>query len=294
MTKNKKSQKKLGRPLKLSLKLQEEIVELIKAGNFIETACVIVGISKSTFYDWIKRGRQPGHNNKYNRFFAAVEKAKAWAEARDVAIIAMHAETHWQAAAWKLERKYSVKWGQKRKILATPSVIDSNHSGTDSIEFSIESVKVRKYNEISMPTKLTPELHERIVNLIKAGNYDETAIAVVGVSTNTFYEFMKKGKEPGRNKHTRFFTAVEKAKAWSEARDVSIITKNTEKDWRVAAWKLERKHPKRWSRQRKEFKPPGKLDSNVSSTEHIELLRECAKEVLEERAKLKNEGELKP
>jgi transposase len=68
MTKNNKnkngSNKKPGRPSKLTPELQAEIILLLKAGNFVETACNNVGINKSTFYDWIKKGEKSNHPHK--------------------------------------------------------------------------------------------------------------------------------------------------------------------------------------------------------------------------------------
>ena len=112
--KKSKSRKKQGRPSKLTPELQAEIILLIKTGNFVETVCTTVGINKSTFYDWIKKGEQSNHpRNRYNIFQESVKKAMAWSEARDVAIITQHSEENWRAAAWKLSRKYPKKWGKK-------------------------------------------------------------------------------------------------------------------------------------------------------------------------------------
>lgn len=118
-----------GRPTKLTPELQAEIVKIIKTGNYIETACAFVGINKSTFYDWLKRGarekqrleKNPRAKIKkseavYVEFSNAIEKALAQAEIRDVAIIGKAAESNWQAAAWRLERKYPERWGRKDRI----------------------------------------------------------------------------------------------------------------------------------------------------------------------------------
>ncbi len=40
----------------------------------------------------------------------------AEAEIRDVALIGKHAEYSWQAAAWRLERKFPAKWGRKQIV----------------------------------------------------------------------------------------------------------------------------------------------------------------------------------
>jgi transposase len=114
MTKNNKSKKKQGRPSKLTLELQAEMIVLFKAGNFVETTCGTVGIDKSTFYDWIKKGKNSNHpKNKYRKFQEAVEQAMAWSEARDVAIITKLSNYDWKASAWRLGRKHPDKWGKK-------------------------------------------------------------------------------------------------------------------------------------------------------------------------------------
>nr|WP_255724707.1 hypothetical protein [Shimazuella soli] len=81
-------------------------------GNYIETASAYAGINKTTLYDWLKRGARE-NRGKYRAFSNAVEKAMAEAEMRDVALIAQAAKENWQAAAWRLERKYPARWGRK-------------------------------------------------------------------------------------------------------------------------------------------------------------------------------------
>lgn len=114
-----------GRPTKLTPELQEEICKIIRAGNYIETAAAYVGISKNTIYDWMRRGAREKERLKKNprakmkkseapfvEFSDSIEKALAYAEVRDVAIIGKAAETQWQAAAWRLERKFRDRWGR--------------------------------------------------------------------------------------------------------------------------------------------------------------------------------------
>ena len=115
-----------GRPTKLNFDTHNKIITAIRAGNYIETAAAYAGIDKSTLYDWLKRGEREkqrvAQNPRYKirksekpyvEFSNAVEKALAEAEVRDVAIIAKAAEEQWQAAAWRLERKFPDRWGRK-------------------------------------------------------------------------------------------------------------------------------------------------------------------------------------
>jgi transposase len=113
------NQQPLGRPAKLTPELQNKICDAIRAGNYLETAAAFAGIGKSTFYDWLRRGQRVS-KGIYHDFSAAVEKALADAEARDVALIAKAAaDGHWQAAAWRLERRFSERWGRRETVHAT-------------------------------------------------------------------------------------------------------------------------------------------------------------------------------
>jgi len=108
-----------GRPTKLTQALQDEICEVIKQGNYIETAVACCGVSKPTFYAWAKKGardQELKRNNIHTRFLNAVKKAMSEAEANDLTIItAVAGSGVWQAAAWKLERRNPTRWGRSER-----------------------------------------------------------------------------------------------------------------------------------------------------------------------------------
>lgn len=107
------AQKKPGRPEKLTPELQQKIVDAIRMGAYIETASAYAGINKSTLYDWMKRGAR-AKSGKYKEFSDAIEKALAESEMRDLAVIAKASQENWQAAAWRLERKFPDRWGRRK------------------------------------------------------------------------------------------------------------------------------------------------------------------------------------
>src|SRR5687768_1636183 len=77
-----------GRPSKLTPEIQKQICELLEGGNFVETVCDYVGISKETFYDWIRRGERGWEadiKGGYVEFSDAVKKAIAKVEKSTVA-----------------------------------------------------------------------------------------------------------------------------------------------------------------------------------------------------------------
>ncbi len=107
----------MARPSKLTTEVQERIVSALRAGNYQDTAASYAGISAKTFYEWMNRGKSDDPAEEiYSEFREAVLKAKADAEIRDVALIDRAAnDGSWQAAAWKLERKYPQRWGRVQR-----------------------------------------------------------------------------------------------------------------------------------------------------------------------------------
>lgn len=93
---------------------REKILQLIRAGNYRETACAAVGIDSRTMRIWLKRGAKG--EKPYASFCAAMEEAEASAEARHVLTLTSASKEDWRAAAWILSRKYSDRWGERVKI----------------------------------------------------------------------------------------------------------------------------------------------------------------------------------
>ncbi|RKH77001.1 hypothetical protein D7X99_33115 [Corallococcus sp. AB032C] len=135
--------KMAGRPTKLTPELQKKIIDAIRAGNYMETAAAYAGISKDTFFRWLRKGAR-AKSGIYKDFHDAVEKALAESEVRDVMLIANAATTDWKAAAWRLERKFPDRWGRKERLSA-----DLHHSG--------QVVKREEY-DISITHEITNEI----------------------------------------------------------------------------------------------------------------------------------------
>ena len=99
------------------------------------------------------------------------------------------------------------------------------------------------------PTKLNAEVQEKIVSLVRAGNYPEVAAQAAGITGKTYYEWMKRGEdEPGPFREFR--EAVKEAQAAAESHAVTIIRKAAlDGSWQAAAWFLERSKAERWRRK---------------------------------------------
>ena len=116
----------------LSEELIDAVAELIRKGNYIDRACAAAGISKEVYRAWLKQGgkinRQANHRGisieemadgdpiliMRARFARAILRASAQAEDKDVARIDRHADDDWRAAAWRLERRFPKRWGQRK------------------------------------------------------------------------------------------------------------------------------------------------------------------------------------
>lgn len=120
--------KPIGRPCELTSAVQETIVGLLRAGNYLETAAAYAGVNKVTVYKWLKRGARslrkssktgepiPEAELAFVEFSNAVQRARAEAEARALQLIAKAGESQWQAAAWRLERMFPQRWGRSNRV----------------------------------------------------------------------------------------------------------------------------------------------------------------------------------
>ena len=111
-------------------------------------------------------------------------------------------------------------------------------------------------NKGGRPGKLTPELQDLICKHLESGCYLETAAAVAGVVKQTLHGWLRRAAK-GEPEYIAFREAVEAAQAGADSENVETIRQASKKDWRAAAWRLERKHQKRWGTvQRHEVSGP--------------------------------------
>lgn len=100
----------MSRKTKLTPEVQEKILRHLRIGAYVETAAAAAGISRDTFYDWLKKGAKG--KAPYATFSGAVDQALAESEARDLATILAASKTQWTAAAWRLERRFPDRYGR--------------------------------------------------------------------------------------------------------------------------------------------------------------------------------------
>ena len=126
--------------------------------------------------------------------------------------------------------------------------------------------KQRPRSRGGRPTLLTPELGDRIITLLRAGNTIAIATEAVGISRRAFELWMRRGRstKPADAIYAEFAERVTKARAEGEARSVAQVASAAGADWRAAAWLLERAGEEGWSkgkRQSEPVTPPKELEA---------------------------------
>lgn len=91
------------------------------------------------------------------------------------------------------------------------------------------------------PDKLTPEIQNRIIQYIRVGAFVETAANAAGISKVTLYDWMHRGSQQTHGKFRDFLNAIEKAFSEATIADLAKISVAAEKDWRAAAYRLEKR-----------------------------------------------------
>jgi len=120
---------------------------------------------------------------------------------------------------------------------------------------------------LGRPSKITLEIQEKICSAMLMGAYIETAAAYASINKQTLYTWMKKGNAQKAGIYRTFLDAIEQAMSKCELRDLeaidkvatgrpekqdingNIISQSMAPNWKAAAWRLERKYPKKWGRR---------------------------------------------
>lgn len=117
-----------GAPLTLTDAVIARAAELLPKLMYLESLAPQLGVSTSTLYKWQARGAKEQKRldkggephpaeTPYLRFLQAIKKGLSDGELQDQeAITAARAES-WQAAAWRLERRFPERWGKDTDLI---------------------------------------------------------------------------------------------------------------------------------------------------------------------------------
>lgn len=96
---------------------------------------------------------------------------------------------------------------------------------------------------MTRPTKLTPDVAQRYCAAIAIGATKKMASAHAGVHPETAASWLKAGALQRRGPLFEFSVLASQAEASAALRNLRRIDVAAAKDWRAAAWFLERRHP---------------------------------------------------
>ena len=99
-------------------------------------------------------------------------------------------------------------------------------------------------------SKISQERIDVMLAHIREGNYDSVASSAAGITRQTFYRWIRKGKEDREGIYYDFYQAVEVAKAEGEVTLLKTVKAAAQRTWQAAAWMLERSRPDRWALQK--------------------------------------------
>jgi hypothetical protein len=103
----------MARPSKLTPETIERLTQAIGLGASYELACRYAGVDYSSFRNWMRKGEEC-KAGPFFEFFQAIKKAEGAGAVGWLATIERAAqEGVWQAAAWKLERRYPQQYARK-------------------------------------------------------------------------------------------------------------------------------------------------------------------------------------
>lgn len=130
----------------------------------------------------------------------------------------------------------------------------------------------KQRGRMGRPSKITPELIERVASIVRMGNYLDTAARFCGIDKVTFHNWMKKGHAQRRGIYRDFLNALEEAQAAADVRDHGLIAKASAKDWRAAETHLRLRNQARYGAKRVEVSGPDGKAVQVESSASAALL----------------------
>lgn len=121
--------------------------------------------------------------------------------------------------------------------------------------------------KVGRKSKLTDEMTQKLVKLIKSGAFLDHIFRQAGISKAIFYRWLSRGEAEldrfeaelkangtakilkSENKFVEFLDAIREAEEIAETEAIENIKTHFTSDWRSSAWFLERRYPDRWGRK---------------------------------------------
>lgn len=124
------------------------------------------------------------------------------------------------------------------------------------------------------PSKLTPEVQQRVIGALRLGLSRSAAAGVGRIAPRTLRDWLSRG-ERGEAPFDDLLEAVETAEGQAQAKLTGMLLKAASGDPKVTKWLLERRFPEDWGRRSAN---KGE-DRAVWEAERAEEMRSAAKEL---------------
>jgi hypothetical protein len=142
---------------------RDAFLQLLRAGNYVVTACTYTGISERAVYDWLAEAKRPDCRPAVAQLAQSIKEARAFAQAAALQVVmrAAHSGT-WQAAAWFLERSNPSQWGrhQRHEVEVVPALpVDSRAALAAALAALGDELRSDEFIDVEAtpPTTTPPE-----------------------------------------------------------------------------------------------------------------------------------------
>ena len=92
------------------------------------------------------------------------------------------------------------------------------------------------------PSKLNADVQKRLIEASKLGLTRELQCEYAGIGRSTLHRWLAKGRLAQKGKNRELWLALNRAEAEGAARAMKKIVAAQDKDWKAAAWFMERRH----------------------------------------------------
>jgi len=146
---------------------------------------------------------------------------------------------------------------------------------------------------------ITPEFLGSVEALMAVLQYVSSVCEHLFLARSTFYAWYRAGKllyhrvpahdiSPREQKLIRFYVAIRRGRCRGRQLDLENIKQAGEKNWRAAAWRLERRYPELWGRNRK---PTDKAQREAARARRAKIRERQLHEAHEVLAELERDRE---
>ena len=96
-----------------------------------------------------------------------------------------------------------------------------------------------------------PNVRNLLLASLRAGATLKMAALAAGIDRVTLWRWIKRGKKAKSGKYRAFLRELIQASAMGGVRNVTCISRAAARDWRAAAWMLERRYPRDYGKREK-------------------------------------------